>query len=506
MSPLVVFLLLWGVTLGPATEASTAIKTQPSLWAKAESLLEPWANVTLICQTPLESLDFQLLKDGGVQELAHVAMPTTKYQFPLGAVTSDSKGLYRCRTTLQSPDTWTELSDLLEVTGTEPLPPPSLSPEPVSWITPGLNTALLCQAGLQGVTFLLKREGKDDFLQVAEAGEGRQAAFPISQPGNYSCSYRTAAAGSSSEPSPAVRVQEHAAPPKPVLTFRGFFPEILPPKAPNSLLCLAPLSSGLEFQLRRGEEVLKVHMSSTSPDRVMFDMNLEDLGDHGPFTCRYRLSSKGAAWSSDSSPLEIMWSDRTLPAPVLTAAPTGPHPEPGSTVQLRCTAARAGLRFALQRLAPREARLLQLQSPTGTQAVFTLRDVSVADSANYSCVYMERARPYAGSLPSAPLELRVHGPAPRPQLQALWTGPVPAGRDAVLRCEGPVPDVTFELLREGEKEPSVRRSTPSNSTLLVLAFVGPQHAGKYSCRYSSARRGAFQSELSRPAELLVRGN
>lgn len=82
---------------------------------------------------------------------------------------------------------------------------------------------------------------------------------------------------------------------------------------------------------------------------------------------------------------------------------------------------------------------------------------------------------------------------------------MPAGRDAVLRCESHVPDVAFELLRAGEEEPSVTFRTAGNSADLVLEFVGPQHAGNYSCRYHPWGAGSFPSGLSDPVELLVAG-
>ena len=90
----------------------------------------------------------------------------------------------------------------------EPLPPPSLSASPVSWITPGLNTTLLCLSGLRGVAFLLRREGEDQFLEVAGAPEATRATFPVHRAGNYSCSYRTHAAGTPSEPSAMLTIEE----------------------------------------------------------------------------------------------------------------------------------------------------------------------------------------------------------------------------------------------------------------------------------------------------------
>ncbi|XP_071460986.1 alpha-1B-glycoprotein [Marmota flaviventris] len=502
MSVLVASLLLWGLTLDPATKAAVVFETKPSLWAEPESLLEPWANVTLRCQARWPTLDFQLLKGGVMQELVHLSAPTMEHQFPLGAVTGDHQGLYRCRSRLRD-GRWTALSNLLEVTGTEPLPPPWLSTEPVPWITPGLNTTLLCHGGLLGVTFLLRREGDDEFLEVAEAGQGREVTFPVHRAGNYSCSYRTHSAGDPSEPSATVSIEEMTTPPPPSLNAQ--FPEVLRPGDRATLICVAPLD-GVHFQLRRRGEELLVPRSSTSPDRVFFHLNAADTGDSGPYTCRYRLRSEEAAWSADSAPTEPVWSDETLPAPVLVVEPEGTSPASGSLVRLRCRAPRAGLRFALSRQGAGGPRLSGLLSPAGPEAVFELPEVSAADTANYSCIYVDPTPPFAGSARSAPLELRVDGLLPRPRLRALWSGPVPAGRDAVLRCESHVPDVAFELLRAGEEEPSVTFRTAGNSADLVLEFVGPQHAGNYSCRYHPWGAGSFPSRLSDPVELLVAGS
>lgn len=92
-----------------------AIETRPNLWAEAELLLEPWANVTLTCQARLETLDFQLFKNGVCQEHVHLDLVTIEHRFPLGAVTGDTRGLYRCRSGMNKG--WTELSNLLEVNG-----------------------------------------------------------------------------------------------------------------------------------------------------------------------------------------------------------------------------------------------------------------------------------------------------------------------------------------------------------------------------------------------------
>lgn len=99
----------------------------------------------------------------------------------------------------------------------------------------------------------------------------------------------------------------------------------------------------------------------------------------------------------------------TLPAPELSAEPAVLSPKPGTLVQLQCWAPRTGVRFALVRENAGRRLVHSLLSPAGTKAHFELHDVSVVDSANYSCIYTDTAPPFAGSAPSARVELRVDG-------------------------------------------------------------------------------------------------
>ncbi|XP_012921713.1 alpha-1B-glycoprotein isoform X2 [Heterocephalus glaber] len=495
------FLLLWGLTLGPASEAATMVETWPSLWAESALPLKPWAQLQLTCRARLATLEFQLLKDGVALEHVRLDFPAIAHQFVLGEVTRDNRGLYHCRAGLGSG--WTQLSGLVEVTGTEPLPPPRLSAEPVSWITPGLNSTLRCRAAWHSATFLLRREGDQASPVVAEGGEDGEATFPVHRAGNYSCSYQTHAAGSLSVPSDTVTIEELAVPPPPALEFRGEDARVLRPGERASLQCVAPVSSA-DFELRRRGEALRVPMSSTSPDRVFLGLNWAEA-DGGPYTCRYRPLRAEVAWSADSAPVQLVRSDGSLPAPDLSADPAGPRPVPGSLLRLRCRTPRLGLLVALEREDARGRRLLALLRPAHAEAEFELRDVSVADSANYSCIYVDPELPFVGSAPSARLQLRVDGPPPAPRLRVLGP-PVTPGRDAVLRCEGSVPGVVFELLRAGEEEAVVSASSASAAADLVLTAAGSGHAGNYSCRYRAWGPVAFESPWSDPVELQVAGS
>ncbi|XP_010856335.1 PREDICTED: alpha-1B-glycoprotein [Bison bison bison] len=481
MSAWAALLLLWGLSLSPVTEQAPFFDPRPSLWAEAGSPLAPWADVTLTCQSPLPTQEFQLLKDGVGQEPVHLESPAHEHRFPLGPVTSTTRGLYRC--SYKGNNDWISPSNLVEVTGAEPLPPPSISTSPVSWITPGLNTTLLCLSGLRGVTFLLRLEGEDQFLEVAEAPEATQATFPVHRAGNYSCSYRTHAAGTPSEPSATVTIEELDPPPAPTLTVDRESAQVLRPGSSASLTCVAPLS-GVDFQLRRGAEEQLVPRDRTRPARCGERRNVRVRRGPG------RVGRKAPGWSQPASregarriflgedpvcaPASRALPAGTLPAPELSAEPAILSPTPGALVQLRCRAPRAGVRFALVRKDAGGRQVQRVLSPAGPEAQFELRGVSAVDSGNYSCVYVDTSPPFAGSKPSATLELRVDGPLPRPQLRALWTGALTPGRDAVLRCEAEV-------------------------------SVGPQHAGTYSCRYRTGGPRSLLSELSDPVELRVAG-
>ena len=88
---------------------------RPSLWAETGSPLAPWADVTLTCQSPLPTQEFQLLKNGVGQEPVHLESPAHEHRFPLGPVTSATRGLYRCR--YKGNNDWVSPSNLVDVTG-----------------------------------------------------------------------------------------------------------------------------------------------------------------------------------------------------------------------------------------------------------------------------------------------------------------------------------------------------------------------------------------------------
>lgn len=99
-----------------------------------------------------------------------------------------------------------------------------------------------------------------------------------------------------------------ATPPPPILYFMGNYPTVQRQSTQEILACKAPRNAA-EFQLRRGEKVLNVHGVSPLRDLRLYYLNLTELEDQGPFTCRYRLHRKLDPWSEDSKPIELMWTD-----------------------------------------------------------------------------------------------------------------------------------------------------------------------------------------------------
>lgn len=99
-----------------------------------------------------------------------------------------------------------------------------------------------------------------------------------------------------------------AAKPPPPLLISSESSTVDPPEMAHMILLCSALLNGVEFQLRQGKREMKVIMASASPEQVSFYLKLSDMGDQSPFTCRYRLSNM-TAWSEDSKPVELMWSD-----------------------------------------------------------------------------------------------------------------------------------------------------------------------------------------------------
>ncbi|XP_014399057.1 PREDICTED: alpha-1B-glycoprotein, partial [Myotis brandtii] len=219
---LAAFLLLWGLSLSPAAEGAVFVDTRPDLWAEAGSLQEPWAKLTLVCRALLVTSEFQLFKDGELQERVRLSEGGLEHRFPLGAVTGDTRGLYRCRYAMRD-NRWTSLSNLLEVTGAgelgmgTPLPPHSpCRPLPLSawgavgqtltflnlfpdllrplWsgkVSPGRDAVLRCETPVAHQSLELLAAGE---VVASAYGPSEDLVLTYVGPqhaGKYSCRYRS---------------------------------------------------------------------------------------------------------------------------------------------------------------------------------------------------------------------------------------------------------------------------------------------------------------------------
>uniref|UniRef100_G1NTN3 Ig-like domain-containing protein n=1 Tax=Myotis lucifugus TaxID=59463 RepID=G1NTN3_MYOLU len=489
MATLAAFLLLWGLSLSPAAEGGVFVETRPDLWAEAGSLQEPWAKLTLVCRACLVTSDFQLFKDGELLERVRLSEGGLEHRFPLGAVTGDTRGLYRCRYAMGD-DRWTSMSNLLEVTGAGEWGPPSLltllagpSPWPFPMFYVPVHLFLFYL-----IVYRSNTRGPKS---------SPESIFPIDffliyiRAGNYSCSYRNKA-GAPSEPSATVTIEDMPRPPPPRLSVEresGESAAVLFASSPQvSLRCVAPVE-GVEFQLRRGDRELRVTSWGTTPGTVNFELKSLKPADSGLYTCRYQLRREDTPWSLDSAPVELLLSDGELGA-APRGAGRGRGAQPQNWAQVRGTLRVQG-HHRFRRRSVRE--VVSVQARKRGEGVGGPAWASVGEGGPGAGV----AAVGRGTDPPAPPPRP--GPLPKPRLRPLWSGKVSPGRDAVLRCETPVAHQSLELLAAGE----VVASAYGPSEDLVLTYVGPQHAGKYSCRYRS--RWPLVSELSDPVELQVAG-
>ncbi|XP_036603350.1 venom metalloproteinase inhibitor DM43-like [Trichosurus vulpecula] len=502
MAARLAILLLLGLWLDPEmeAEAATYIDTTPRLWIESESPSAPWANVTLKClATNTLAMKFELLKDGEV--FSSLSALGTSARFPLGPVTADNKGIYRCRT-LGAENHW-GLSASVEVTGTEPLPAPSLRAEPGPWILHGLETKLHCQGKLLGMTFELHQEGNQEPVVSSHTPE-TEATFIIRNPGNYTCRYRppTTAPGVKSAPSETINVVIPDSLPKP--SFKSQTNLVIGSGGSVTFRCSA-MFSGLEFKLfKDGHKVFVPLMSSTDPQRT--DFHLMDLEPRaaGRYSCRYRFGNGPLIWSEDSESLELVLTTGTLPKPSLSVQPQDAMISQGTNVTFQCQGSHPNMRFALLKKGSSEP--VQVLSTTGSHADFVLSDIMAYDSGNYSCVYFETVAPFAGSPMSEDVEVQVDGLLPKPTLHPLSPVVTP-GKDAALRCSARVPGSRFQLFRDGEStELKVHPRYVNDYTVdFLLRNSRPQDGGRYRCRYLTWTKPILTSEISDTAEISVTG-
>ncbi|XP_068952820.1 immunoglobulin superfamily member 1-like [Petaurus breviceps papuanus] len=467
---------------------------KPSLSALPGLLVEPRMHVTLQCQPPpqtsLSGLTFTLLKVGTPQALQSQSPAGASADFPLLSVRAQDAGNYSCVYHRKMfPYHVSEPSEVLELWVTDALPKPSLSAWPQ--VTSGANVTLLCQGPSRSSSFVLYKDRDEKILasmQNTQDGAKFFLTHMIPQDsGNYSCSYQLSTNGNlwtqHSDP-----LQLIVTDPLPRPTLWAVPSPVVPGGADVTLRCQGHLGSD-RFQLWKDGEFREERNASWQQAEFML-RSVDAWRDGRSYHCR---SGQGPLWSELSEPLAL----------VVT----------GTSVTIWCQISQKmaysqGYSFAL--LEAKSLEPLQLQSPAGFRAIFSLLSVRPEDTGNYSCVYYRKTAPHKGSHPSKMLELIVPGRFPKPTLGAQSSLVVAPGANITLWCSRPklssLGEVIFTLWKAGIQKPLQQQTSADLWTSFLLPSVRPEDTGSYSCAYMDHTVSARESEPSEALELVVPGS
>nr|XP_031537990.1 T-cell-interacting, activating receptor on myeloid cells protein 1 [Vicugna pacos] len=175
-----------------------------------------------------------------------------------------------------------------------------------------------------------------------------------------------------------------------------------------TLRCSTP-TKDVNFALRKGGKVLELLQSPDSTEGQA-EFHLTDLKstNAGEYTCEYYRKGRPHISSQPSDALQLLVTGY-FSKPSLQTHQRGVVTE-GAEVTLQCQRPDTeivAVMFAL--LKAGTPMPVQRRSPAGKETDFSLQNVSVGDTGNYSCVYYQARAPFLASHPSNHLAIRVTG-------------------------------------------------------------------------------------------------
>lgn len=181
---------------------------------------------------------------------------------------------------------------------------------------------------------------------------------------------------------------------------------VVPANSQVALRCSAPTKDG-NFVLRKNGRPVRSVPSPDSPEGLA-EFHLADLktSNAGEYTCEYYRRGSPDIWSPPSDVLLLLVTG-DFQKPSLQAHKRG-KVTAGEKVTLKCQAPEhvtEAVAFAL--LKKGAAAPTSLQSPAGQGTDFSLHNVTVGDTGNYSCVYFQTRAPFWASEPSDHLAIWV---------------------------------------------------------------------------------------------------
>ncbi|KAM8787459.1 leukocyte immunoglobulin-like receptor subfamily A member 4 [Rhynchonycteris naso] len=522
-------LLCLGLSLGQRTCTLEGTLPIPTILSEPGSLIPLGSSVTVWCQGPAESKEFQLYKEDK-HALWNTHMPwkpINKCKFSITNMTEHDAGRYYCYYTRVTG--WSEPSDPLELVVTGFYSKPSLSALPSPVVTSGGNVTLQCGSEQGFDRFILIQERNHGFfrtldLQPNHSGQF-QALFPV---GPVTASHRWMfrcygchrdSPQVWSHPSDAVELLVSGVSQKPfLLTQQG---PIVVSRQSLTLRCrsdigydrfalfkvVRPITQRSGWQPQPG-----LSQAGFSPDSLS--------GFHGGRYRRYSGHNFSSASSVPSDPVDILvegsseGSGTPPTAPVYTA---GNLPKPtvwaepasvnllGSSVTIWCQGTLQAQEYCLY--TEDMSSCLDRQKPLEPRdkAKFFMKNNSTG---RYYCNYLS---PIGWSERSDPLELVVTGFYRKPSLSALPSPVVTSGGNVTLQCGSWLGFDRFILTKEGKHRLSWTLDSQSHFTtggyraLFLVSPVNPSHRWTFRCYGYYRGRPQVWSHSSDALELLVSG-